>query len=64
MAGLGLVQPPAAFVLEPVVMSTGVAPVAVGGGSTMAIVAGVVLSAVRAGARHPIMMQDRSRISR
>ncbi|MGH3589445.1 MAG: hypothetical protein ACRDRF_00195 [Pseudonocardiaceae bacterium] len=36
-------QPPAAFVLEPVVMSTGVAEVVVGGGSTAAMVAGVVL---------------------
>jgi hypothetical protein len=43
MAGLELVQSPAALVFEAMMMSTRGAEVAVGGGSAVAVVTGVVL---------------------
>jgi hypothetical protein len=43
VTGLGLVQPPATFVFEPMIMSASGAEVVVGGGSAVAVVAGVVL---------------------
>jgi len=42
VTGVGLVQPPATFVLEPMIMSASSAEIAAGGGSAVAVVAGVV----------------------
>lgn len=42
VAGLRLAQSPATLVLESMIMTTGVAEVGAGGGSTAAVVAGVV----------------------
>ena len=42
VAGVGLVQPPATFVLESMIMSASSAEIAAGGGSAVAVLAGVV----------------------
>jgi hypothetical protein len=63
-AELRLVQCPAALVFEPVVVAAGVAEVGSDGRPALGVVKGVVLSALRAGARQPTMVQYRSRISR